>query len=235
MFAKIGCRAPSGVSVGRNGSVAWPISRSAQQHRQRLSQRRARVSARPEAVVSAEHDEARSFADAFDDQFLLLRADVAAVEIAENEHVELVDRFGVLGDGRELEIVHVRAFEEHVRPGLHQGVELEVGVFRQKPIDQRAVFRPQGAFEVQHLDARLDHQRNRRPLVVFDDFLFGQRRDFDRISVLALHRGAKIERDRLRAAGLADREFLLGDFLAVFLQLDLHDAARQARCLRPKP
>ena len=96
MFAKIGCRAPSGVSVGRNGSVAWPISRPPSNTGSALPERRAGVSARPEAVVSAEHHEARSFADAFDDQFLLFRPEVAAVEIADDEHIELADRFGVL-------------------------------------------------------------------------------------------------------------------------------------------
>ena len=52
--------------------------------------------------------------------------------------------------------------------------------------------------------------------------------DFDRVNVFSLLRGAKVESDRLRAAGLFERKLLLGDFLAVFQKFDLHDAARQA-------
>ena len=79
--------------------------------------------------------------------------------------------------------------EKHVFAGLHQGAELQVGVLGQETIDQRPVLRPQRALDVQHADARLDHQGHGGALIVFDDFFAGDRRHADRVGVPALDGG----------------------------------------------
>ena len=144
-------------------------------------------------MVSAEHHQPGPRANAFDQHFLLLGADIRAVQVADDKNVELVDGFLVVGNGRQLEPFDVRAFEEHVGPRLHQGEELQVGVLGQKAIDQCPVLRPQGPFEIQHVNARLDDQRGRRALIILDDLFFWHGRNADGVGVPAFEGGAKIE------------------------------------------
>ena len=61
---------------------------------------------------------------------------------------KLVDRLLVLRDGRQPQIAHVRPPQEDVRPGLYQRTELQIGVFGEEAIDQRAVLGPQGSLDV---------------------------------------------------------------------------------------
>ena len=122
---------------------------------------------------------------------------------------------------------HVRPPQEDVRPGLHQGAELQVGVLGQKAIHQRAVLGPQRAFDIQHADARLGDGRDGRTLVVLDDFLALDRRHADRVGVPAFHRGPKLEDDLLRAFDVVQGQFGLGDLPAVFVEIRLDDPAAE--------
>ena len=117
-----------------------PELASAEFRGQGVAERRARVSAGPEAVIAAEHEQARSRTNPLQKHLLLLGPDIGAVDVAEDEHVELVDRRLVGGNRRESQVAHVRASQKHVRPGLHQRTELHIGILGEKAIDQGAVF-----------------------------------------------------------------------------------------------
>ena len=98
-----------------------------------------------------------------------------------------------VGIDGELQTGHVGPSEKHVGAGLHQRVELQVGVLGQKAIDQRAVLGPQRPLDVQHVHPRLDDRGHDRSLIVLHDLLFGHRRNADRVGVAAFDGGAKLE------------------------------------------
>ena len=65
---------------------------AAEPHGQGLAQRRARVTARAEAVIPAEHHQPRPRSNPLEKHLLQLRAKERAVDVAQDENVELVDR-----------------------------------------------------------------------------------------------------------------------------------------------
>ena len=227
MLAKIGWRSPSGVNTGQKASRRLADVLAAQDRRERLAQRRLPVSARPQAVIAAQHEQARPLADSLQEHFLLLRTKVGAVQVAEDEDIELVGRLLVGGDGRQLEPLHVRPLEENVGARLHQGAELQVGVLRQHVFDQGPVFRPQRPLQVQQANPRLDDHGAARTLIVFHDLLLRKRRHANGVGVPALGLRAELEDDLLRPGALAERQLLLPNLPAVLLQDDVDHASGQ--------
>ena len=167
-------------------------------HRQCFTERRAAVTARPKAVIAPQHYQPRAGTHPIEEQRLLRRVQVAAVQIADDKNVERVDRLAFVRQRIERNIVHVRPLQEHVRPGLHESAEFQVGVFRQKAIDNRPVFRPQGPLNVEHTDARLDDHGGGRTGIVLLDSLLADRRHADGVTVAAFDGRPKLKEHLLR-------------------------------------
>ena len=119
-------------------------------------QRRAAVAAGAQAVVAAEHDQARAGADAVDQGLHGGGLEERAIEVADQDDVEAVEGGRVGGNAVELEVGDIGALLEDVGAGLDAGRRIR-GRGRVKGSAGRgAVFRAEGAFEVEDADLGLD-------------------------------------------------------------------------------
>ena len=197
-----------------------PISR---EDRQDSLERSLSVASGPQAVIAAERQQTGPCANPPHQKLHGLRLPVVAVEVAQQDHVELLQGRRVRGNPRQLQALHVGPLDEHVRPGLDQGTEFEVGVPGEEPLRDRPVLGSQRPLEVEHPDLAIDDLDHDGPMVVLGDLLFGYRRYADRVGVSSLDGGHELKGDLPRSVPITQDDLGLVERFTVSLQDGLDD------------
>ena len=174
-------------------------------------------------MIAAERQQSGPCANPLHQQLHGLRFPVAAVQVAQQDHVELLQGRYVRRNPRQFQALHVGPLDEHVRAGLDQGTEFEVGVPGEEPLRDRPVLGPQRPLEVEHPDLAIDDQDHGGPMVVLGDLLFGYRRYADRVGVPSLDGGHELKGDLLRSVTITQDDLGLVERFTVFLQDGLDD------------
>jgi len=174
-------------------------------------------------MITAERQQSGPCTNPLHQQLHGLSLPVTAVQVAQQEHVELLQGRRVRRNPRQLQALHVGPLDEHIRPGLDQGTEFEVGIPGEEPLHDRPVLGPQRPLEVEHPDLAIDDLDHGGPMVVLGDLLFGYRRYADCVGVSSLDGGHELKDDRLRSVTITQDDLGLVERFAVFLQDGLDD------------